>query len=119
MRHIFQPRYQPAFCRTSNPESSAISSSLLRRAQLCCPLRGQEKRPCSNRLAQTHKPLPSQNNTFTRLRSWFVNTNQCPDKGSSFNTDCVSAKSALKPARRSTGAVATNTRVPEEQLNIP
>src|SRR4051794_21217168 len=45
-----------------------MSCSLRKRAVSLCACRGQEKRPCSNRLAQTHKPLPSQNNTFTRLR---------------------------------------------------
>ena len=53
-----------------------MSSSLRIRAQLRLPLRGQEKRPFSKRLAQTQSPLPSQNKTLTRLRSWLVKTNQ-------------------------------------------
>jgi hypothetical protein len=34
-KKYFQRRYQPAFCRTSNPESKAMSSSLRSVAQLC------------------------------------------------------------------------------------
>src|SRR5262249_10834909 len=102
---------------TSNPESKATNSSLRSRAQ-ASSLRGQVKRPCSKRLAHTHSPLPSQTNTLTRVRWRLVNTNQWPESGSSLSTDWVRAKSWLKPARKSTGAVATKTRVAVEQLNI-
>src|ERR1051326_4371176 len=80
-------RYQPALAFTSSPESKAKSSSLRIRALGSSAL-GQVKRPFSKRLAQTQSPLPSQNNTFTRLRSWLVNTNQCPESGSACRTDC-------------------------------
>src|SRR6476659_732545 len=117
---MFQPvhrRYQHALALTSRPEIKARNSSLRKHA-LDSSGWGQEKRPFSKRLAQTQSPLPSQNKTLTRLRSWLVNTNQCPERGSCWSTDLVSAKSRLKLARKSTGAVATNTRVPEDQFNI-
>lgn len=48
------------------------------KSRVACPISaaGQRKRPFSSRLAQTHSPLPSLNNSFKRLRWPFENRNK-------------------------------------------
>ena len=61
----------------SIPSSSGRIDTL--QASVAC---GQWNLPLSNRLAQTHNPLPSHNNAFSLVRVRFVNRNKCPLRGS-------------------------------------
>ena len=53
---------------TSSPLSSIANSSGRITTQLPSVAAGQRKRPFSKRFAHTHSPLPSQTNTFRRVR---------------------------------------------------
>jgi hypothetical protein len=56
------------------PPRNSASSSRLSTAKVSSPVvSGQRKRPFSRRLAHTHRPLPSQNGNFRRLRCALAN----------------------------------------------
>ena len=71
----FQRRYQPSFSHTSKPFKSALNRSPRQVTLAPAPV-GQVNRPCSSRLAQHHRPVPSQNKIFTRLRGRLAYTNR-------------------------------------------
>lgn len=68
--------------RSMPPSSSASSSGLMTILSAWVVASGQRNRPFSNRLAQIHRPLPSQNISFKRLCCALQNTNTCPLSGS-------------------------------------
>src|SRR5262245_17710726 len=65
----------------SRANSSWLSTTLFSPASAC----GHRKRPFSKRLAQTHSPLLSQNNNFSRFRCALENRKRWPLSGSNCN----------------------------------
>src|SRR6516165_10858876 len=82
-------------------------------------MRGQWNLPPSSRLANRHRPVPSQKISFTLSARFARKQKMTPENGSAFNCSFTSAASPSIPLRKSTGFVAISTRIGPGGTNIP
>ena len=82
-------------------------------------MRGQRNLPPSSLLANRHSPVPSQKISFTLSARLARKQKITPENGSAFNCSCTSAASPSIPLRKSTGFVATRTRIGPGGISIP